>query len=817
MDRKQAKGAVLFLGIAAVIMVSAVWCYETYFVHRIEDTPRTVDADGSVSGTFYGTGTGFGGSIQVTLAVEHNQIVDCIIEASQETPDVGGKYIDGFQKEIVEQNGEIDAVSGATFTSNGVKAALQDALESAGLVVVSDCTMKPGTYIGKAHGFSSMDYVTVSVNVTEDTIVDLKLLDTFQENSSMENRYMCEGAFETLGSGIVAEQNVNLDAVSGATGSSNGIKGAVRDALKQAYAAGGADEEEAEQAVNRSFTKTETGEKTDKDQVVRLDYDVVVVGAGAAGTTASLTALDQGASVLNIEKTFRWGGQSMFTGGPKAYNPGITDEETQAVYEKYADTIEASRFGEEDRKWNDKEYRQEHSDEYTPVNEEAYKAVVPASGKGVETLVAHGMKFSVSEFNLGDIDFSEGMPEMTGGNDMKAAGTALEEGDAEAIQAEDVYGFGTSGSGTTLSYLTAQKYYEKVFEDFVQGGGDYLLNTTAKELIYSDETKNEIVGVRAYSDNGITYEIYAKAIVLATGGYGGNEELMDQWAAGGDGWIYYGWQGNDGDGIQMALDAGANPYNLEAYPMSHQRMGAQFITSFEVQQTTDGRSWSPNDLTNVLCVNPDGVYLTTDGENFISEDVSGSMGGFSGAMGTYYLGASFYVAYSSEQLKEYSENGISDPVMGFQNTGMGIPKDYPLGDWVERVLDTAVSQGWAWKVDDLAEGNKVLGLPEGSLEAAYAADNNGLNCADGEYFYLIKGGSLAISSCGGVEVNDQMKAVRTDGTVIENLFIAGNDGLGNIMATGAEYPIGGDAGMFVIGSGSIAGDEAAKLSKDFEK
>lgn len=453
----------------------------------------------------------------------------------------------------------------------------------------------------------------------------------------------------------------------------------------------------------------------------------------------------------------------------------------------------------------------------TPVNEEAYKAVVPASGKGVETLVAHGMKFSVSEFNLGDIDFSQGMPEITGGDGIKAAGTALEEGDAEAIQAEDVCGFETSGSGTTLSYLTAQKYYEKVFEDFVQGGGDYLLNTTAQELIYSDETKNKIVGVRAYSDSGITYEVYAKAIVLATGGYGGNEELMEHWAAGGDGWIYYGWQGNDGDGIVMALDAGANPYNLEAYPMSHQRMGAQFITSFEVQKTKDGRNWSPNDLTNVLCVNPDGVYLTADGENFISEDVSGAMGGFSGAMGTYYLGASFYVAYSSEQLKEYSENGISDPVMGFQNTGMGIPKDYPLGDWVEGVLDIAVSQGWAWKVDDLAEGNRVLGLPEGSLEAAYAADNNGINCADAEYFYLIKGGSLAISSCGGVEVNNRMQAVRADGTEIENLFIAGNDGLGNIMATGAEYPIGGDAGMFVIGSGSIAGEEVAKLSKEFER
>ena len=61
------------------------------------------------------------------------------------------------------------------------------------------------------------------------------------------------------------------------------------------------------------------------DEVVELSCDVVVVGAGAAGTVASLAALDSGASVLNIEKTFRWGGQSMMTGVPKAYSPDTTE------------------------------------------------------------------------------------------------------------------------------------------------------------------------------------------------------------------------------------------------------------------------------------------------------------------------------------------------------------------------------------------------------------------------------------------------------------------------------------------------------------
>lgn len=657
--------------------------------------------------------------------------------------------------------------------------------------------------------------------MTEHEIVDIQLLNSFQEEGdSGENRHMCEGAFKSIGSDIVGSQSLNVDVVSGATGSSNGIKSAVRAALKQAYMAGGISEAEAESAINRNFTEAYA---QNEEHTVELHYDVVVVGAGASGTTASLTALDQGASVLNIEKTFRWGGQSMFTGGPKAYSPNTTDDEAQKIYESYNQTINNHRFGEEDQKWNDEEYRNSHEDDYTPVNESAYKAVVSASGKGIEKIVKYGMHFVKSLINLGDIDFSQEIKVSALENSMEMRDETGRSGnsfmdmmsqlnDSETIEADDVYEFDTSGSGTSLNYSEAQKYYETVFKNYVLAGGDYLLNTTAKELIYEDDTKTKIIGVRAYGKNGITYEVYASAVVLATGGYGGNESLMDEWARGGEDWLYLGYQGNDGDGIQMALDAGANPYNLDAYPMCHQRMGAGFITSFDTQQTEDGREWSPNDLTNVLTVNSDGVYITKEGK-FFSVDENG-IAGFSGAMGTYYLGSGYYVVYSSVQLKEYRDNGITDTTMGFQNTGKGIPEMYPLGNWVDTVLDKAVSQGWAWKVYSLEEGDAELNLEEGTLAAAYKAEGTERNREGAEYYYIIKGAGLAISSCGGVEVNESMQAVKEDGTVIENLFIAGNDGLGNIMATGAEYPIGGDAGMFVFGSGYIAGEKAAEMAID---
>lgn len=480
------------------------------------------------------------------------------------------------------------------------------------------------------------------------------------------------------------------------------------------------------------------------------------------------------------------------------------------------------------------------------MNAEAYKAVIPASGKGAKILMENGMHFinPVMDFSAmagggmpdmsggipdmgggmpdmggGMPDMGSGMPDMGGGipdmsggmPNMEDMGAMIAANDANALSPEAADSFASSGSGTSLNYSMAEKYYSIVFDNYVLKGGDYLLNTSAKELIYEDESKAKVVGVRAYGDDGTTYEIYADAVILATGGYGGNEELMDQWAKGGDDWLYYGWQGNDGDGILMAMDAGANPYNLEAYPMSHQRMGHQFITKFDVQKTESGREWSPNDLTVVLAANDDGVYVTESGENFIT-DAMGTMGGFYGSMGTYYIGSSYYVVYSEDQLEEYRQHGMKQTSMGFQNVGKGIPRDYPLGDWVDVVLNEAKDQGWAWNVSSLEEGDQLLGLEKGTLAAAYAADGTELNHSGDKSYTIIQCCGLAISSCGGVEVNDKMQAVREDGSPIENLFVVGNDGFGNIMATSAEYPIGGDAGMFVFGSGSIAGEQAAALS-----
>lgn len=77
---------------------------------------------------FMGTANGFGGPVSVTISVENGAIAACTIAAENETPAIGGQAAGTLETAIVE-NGAVEAVSGATMTSNAVSAALMDAMQ----------------------------------------------------------------------------------------------------------------------------------------------------------------------------------------------------------------------------------------------------------------------------------------------------------------------------------------------------------------------------------------------------------------------------------------------------------------------------------------------------------------------------------------------------------------------------------------------------------------------------------------------------------------------------------------------------------------
>lgn len=81
-----------------------------------------------------GTAKGFGGDVTVTITVEGGKITKCDIEGKDETETVGQAAFAELSDQVIKANGaEIDGVSGATFTSDAVKAATADAMKEAGL------------------------------------------------------------------------------------------------------------------------------------------------------------------------------------------------------------------------------------------------------------------------------------------------------------------------------------------------------------------------------------------------------------------------------------------------------------------------------------------------------------------------------------------------------------------------------------------------------------------------------------------------------------------------------------------------------------
>lgn len=86
-------------------------------------------------GEYTGEGTSMGGTIEVTITVDENNITDVAITDPGETEGMGGKeaIADGtYKNQIIDaQSAEIDGVSGATITSDGVKTATEDAIAKA--------------------------------------------------------------------------------------------------------------------------------------------------------------------------------------------------------------------------------------------------------------------------------------------------------------------------------------------------------------------------------------------------------------------------------------------------------------------------------------------------------------------------------------------------------------------------------------------------------------------------------------------------------------------------------------------------------------
>lgn len=217
-------------------------------------------------GTYKGSGNGFRGKTEVTVTVESGVITDITVDSYKDDNEFFQKAKSSIISAIIKsQSTDVDAVSGATFSSNGIIEAVKNALGeeiSAVTEQVTEQSKKPkkqsettteafesttetttesvtsdnnntaadtagqfadGVYTGTGNGFRGATNVTVTVENGE--ITDITV------NSYSDDDQFFSRAESGVISSIIKSQSTDVDAVSGATFSSNGIKEAVADAL----------------------------------------------------------------------------------------------------------------------------------------------------------------------------------------------------------------------------------------------------------------------------------------------------------------------------------------------------------------------------------------------------------------------------------------------------------------------------------------------------------------------------------------------------------------------------------------------------------
>lgn len=703
-----------------------------------------------VSGVYEGTAKSFGGDVTVSVTLTDGVITAVEAVGENETPGVGSRAIEELPAAIVAAGStQVDGVTGATVTSDAIKKAVDQAVDAAqGIEAeVVEANMTPGTYRGSAKGMNGT--IVVDVTVDEQSITDIQFVETIaRENplideSNWLSNYLIDMLDETpqifstvldrLPQRILENQSLMVDAVAGATVSSNGFIAAVRDAIEQS---GGNPA-----AFDRPVAKSDAHEV--------YDADVVVVGGGTSGSAAAARAAEQGAKVVLIEKSARLGGAGALSSEPMTFGAQIQldagiEFDTGATFEDWM------------------------SQNHWSVNGHLVSQFLNISGQVGDWLIDNGFHFT--------------------------PGTTTD---------------------TTIAYrdhsigtMTQKESFEQLCSDV----DTILYETTGKSLIVED---GKVVGVEAVRYDGTRITVNAKAVIVATGGFGGSEELMTKYNGG-----YFkllGLEQNVGEGLLMMTAVGAQEYHVGG-ACAHQTEVPVQVSGFSVEDTA-----IPYTITNLPVL----MRLSKTGQRFMDEDEKVN----SPTASSNYVssnGPEFFTLLTQSQLEILRDQGSKGLGMDKEADPSfytyPVPSDMPMTN-IEAVLEAACEIGMAYKADTLEELAEMTGMDIEILmrnindyNAACAAGEDTLFYKNPAYlypydlegpFYAVVGCVMSYNSLGGVKVDELMRVTDTQDQPIPGLYSAGVDSIGTVL-DGVSYPnLFGVALGWGFSSGYMAGESAA--------
>lgn len=175
-------------------------------------------AEGIKDGTFTGQAEGFAGDLIVDVTISGGKLSDIQVRPHQETPFIADPAIETLVANMLQaQSAQVEVVSGATYTSNALIAAVDQAIQKASI------SFEDGVHTGSAEGFGGL--LTVEVTVANGAITKVDIIE------DSETPFIAGSAFEQIPSAIVANQSWDVEIVSGATVTSNAVISAVQTAL----------------------------------------------------------------------------------------------------------------------------------------------------------------------------------------------------------------------------------------------------------------------------------------------------------------------------------------------------------------------------------------------------------------------------------------------------------------------------------------------------------------------------------------------------------------------------------------------------------
>jgi len=561
------------------------------------------------------------------------------------------------------------------------------------MCVGATAEMTAGTYSATAAGRNGD--LTVEVTVTAEKIESVKVTE------HAETAGIADPAITGIPEKIVAGQTLAVDAVGGATLTSDAILAAAEAALAQA----GADMEALKTPVAQEAA----------EPVADMQTDVLIVGSGLAGLAAAVSAREAGVEVILVEKMSATGGTSKLSGGGIA-GPG-------SVLQKEAG-IEDSPMAYVNQ-WMKYQALNDRPDNGSPNRERAL-FLAERGAETIDWLMARGYEFGApTSFGL-----TEGVDRFHYPSNLPN---------------------GQTGKMTELAEAA---------------GAAIMLETRATELIVEGET---VIGAKM-EKNGQTFAIYADAVILATGGYSWNDELVARLTPENLNTIHVASPGSTGDGIIMAEAVGAALYENQWL------MGMSYAVTTDATCTLNqlGGPWSIN------------MMVDKNGERFMNEFEHPNA--YSNMIirnaGPYY---SIYDAADETQAAILAENVGSEYLV--------------KGETLEELAANAgfnaeVFIGWVqnWN-NNIKSGSDIFGSKVDYMKPIAVGP-----------FYAVKMTPQNMDSMGGIVTDVEAQVLRADGSAIDGLYAAGAISNGELYDT--AY-MSGSAVLNCYVMGRIAGENAA--------